>query len=1255
MVCELRVPGKHPAPFSLLVITLFVLLPLYTAATTQDDQYSAQKRAEFDRNLDLYRQVIVDHPDIMDLLDRAGSQRLSDGEIDNLLIRLPQSPLDIFEMHWFLAHHEVAVPKYIGELDERWQRFHPQYPIRLLGNSTTDAPDMLSQFLAPIVPMAPVVSTNRDEAYTYPTPPTEYQGEVQLFVNRNNTQQLVDSGNTWRACGANPNGTQDIYATTDGGVTWNNNCAPDAAAYTGLSCGGTHYGSDPAIAWDTSGNAYLNYMMICGSNAAMVVAKSTDAGTSWNPLGVLTGYANLNDKNMYVIDNTSTSPYVNRHYSCWDLNNDERIAYSSNGGASWTLVNTPSGAKTVDIGCDMAVRDDGHVYLNWDGLTCGANCTANDTYFSRSTNGGVNWSAAVTVAANKNMIGFSAQTQPPAADQRGIAGFGNIDIDNNPASACYHTLYIAYTDMPASGSSRTPANVYLKRSTDEGATWSSAVQINDDAVGTASTTTQFNVWIAVDQTDGSVIAGWQDSRNFSSNNRRVETYAARSINCGVSFESNIKVSAASTEFNNNSITYTDENSTDNTGANGNNFGEYMGVDAHNRIAYTSWSDTRQFYPTNTGTQKENLAFASLTFCSAPTSLAAPTATPTCIGGNPKVDLSWSAPSWGTNATGGTYSVERATSIGGPYSTIVSGLSGTTYTDSTVASSTTYFYRIVATNNCPGTALTPMSSTSASTSATACPKVEYSSFGTLTQVCGDGDAYVEPGEKWNVTVTLANTGSSTANNTHATLAVNAGSSVSATITGNPGSYGGIAAGSNGSATYVFEVDSGATCVNNLTFDLTSISSDEGSYSNATAAFVISVGQLNIETGTQSTSPLTANNSANTTTFTPAFSIPSPDSASLTYTLAYNKSSAPVDLVLQPSSQDARIRRGSGTTNFGSETTMIVGATGTTTATINRALVQFDLSSIPAGSTINSADLELYATAKDTSADNVTENIQRITASWTEGGATWNNMNANFDAAVSGTFSPGTTTGVFKTSTSLVSLVQAWVNGTYSNYGMMIKDPTESTANTAWTYATKENATTANRPILRINYTAPAITDPTTNTKVELIRPSGPDVLLKDFGVANATPYDILSSYVGAGTYSLRLTENNGGTATITGGVMSVSKILCNVSSCSAPPAEVSGGSWSGTKDTWSWSTEANSTSYRVYRGAPSDLPGLLDSTVDSCKRYDGAAINTSNILTETPAAGSFYWYVVVGVNSAGEGSAGNATSGARVINSSGTCP
>lgn len=117
---------------------------------------------------------------------------------------------------------------------------------------------------------------------------------------------------------------------------------------------------------------------------------------------------------------------------------------------------------------------------------------------------------------------------------------------------------------------------------------------------------------------------------------------------------------------------------------------------------------------------------------------------------------------------------------------------------------------------------------------------------------------------------------------------------------------------------------------------------------------------------------------------------------------------------------------------------------------------------------------------------------------------------------------------------------------------------------------------------------------------------------------------------------------------------------NATSCPAPPETAPGGSastaltWPG-KSSMSWPMNLQATSYTLYRGMPADLPNLLDAQVDSCRRYLGSATTASISEDPSAVAGRFYWYLVTGSNANGEGSAGDATSGPRVVNASGTCP
>jgi fibronectin type 3 domain-containing protein len=83
--------------------------------------------------------------------------------------------------------------------------------------------------------------------------------------------------------------------------------------------------------------------------------------------------------------------------------------------------------------------------------------------------------------------------------------------------------------------------------------------------------------------------------------------------------------------------------------------------------------------------------ATVTTPAAPVAPASPTnlgATP----GNAQVSLSWTASSGASS-----YTVKRGTASGGPYAAVATGLTATSFTDTTVVNGTTYFYVVTATN------------------------------------------------------------------------------------------------------------------------------------------------------------------------------------------------------------------------------------------------------------------------------------------------------------------------------------------------------------------------------------------------------------------------------------------------------------------------------------------------------------------------------------------------------------------------------
>ena len=131
---------------------------------------------------------------------------------------------------------------------------------------------------------------------------------------------------------------------------------------------------------------------------------------------------------------------------------------------------------------------------------------------------------------------------------------------------------------------------------------------------------------------------------------------------------------------------------------------------------------------------------------------------------------------------------------------------------------------------------------------------------------------------------------------------------------------------------------------------------------------------------------------------------------------------------------------------------------------RSFVEFDVSSIPAGSTVNTATLTLCATKVPSSTRTI--DLHRITASWVETTLTWNNQPTVAASVTDSATTPGSPACM---TWDVAADVQAWVDGT-ANEGWRAKDSVESQGTKYITeFATRENGTPADRPILDVNYT------------------------------------------------------------------------------------------------------------------------------------------------------------------------------------------
>ncbi len=180
-------------------------------------------------------------------------------------------------------------------------------------------------------------------------------------------------------------------------------------------------------------------------------------------------------------------------------------------------------------------------------------------------------------------------------------------------------------------------------------------------------------------------------------------------------------------------------------------------------------------------------------------------------------------------------------------------------------------------------------------------------------------------------------------------------------------------------------------------------------------------------------------------------------------------------------DTYMAQWSPTSGLDGESSLQTIANGTS---LQRALIQFDLSSIAASAACVSAALSLRAIVLDGAGAGAAHSVYPVYRPWTETGACWNYYagtsvwgtagcadTVNDRAATAcGTFNAPATAPNTVTCNLNTDTVQSWF-GSNTNHGLLIKADSE----TAWDrvcYASSDNGTAADRPQLVVEWTESA---------------------------------------------------------------------------------------------------------------------------------------------------------------------------------------
>ncbi len=141
---------------------------------------------------------------------------------------------------------------------------------------------------------------------------------------------------------------------------------------------------------------------------------------------------------------------------------------------------------------------------------------------------------------------------------------------------------------------------------------------------------------------------------------------------------------------------------------------------------------------------------------------------------------------------------------------------------------------------------------------------------------------------------------------------------------------------------------------------------------------------------------------------------------------------------------------------------------------RSLVRFDLSAVPRSTSITNARLYVYLIEScDMGNRTHTVKTSRITGDWSEGGVAWSNKPGTGTEYGSATIS-SRSWGWY--SFDVTQLVRGWLNGSFTNYGVMLRGPESSGDSSASLgFATREYGGDE-VPYLSITYAGLAASEP-----------------------------------------------------------------------------------------------------------------------------------------------------------------------------------
>lgn len=369
---------------------------------------------------------------------------------------------------------------------------------------------------------------------------------------------------------------------------------------------GTHrLCGDPSVAFDSQARLFWTYLGCIGANGIDVfvvqVNPTTGAfiGTPVNATaaaGVPGSAGNGNDKQWIAVNRWAGSPFQDRIYVVWTNflpggGTALQTSFSADQGATWSAAVTRSvAAEGFPWPSHNAVAANGDVYVAYHSQPTFSQLNPNGTtgqiIVLRSTDGGVTYTKTTAFTGGNADITFNRRT-PPATrllnqNQSWTQGSAQPWVLPDPLNT--NNVYVVAVDDPtntAHGGTNDDMNVYIVRSTNQGATWSAPIRV-DQGPGTNHA---FFPTATIDDQTACIVVNWYDTREGLTNaggNFLLDVFQRVSNDGGLTFGSESQI--------NDLVFDPDLGAPDRFPPSGTlRIGEYIGVAVSNGVAHSVWT------------------------------------------------------------------------------------------------------------------------------------------------------------------------------------------------------------------------------------------------------------------------------------------------------------------------------------------------------------------------------------------------------------------------------------------------------------------------------------------------------------------------------------------------------------------------------------------------------------------------------------------------------------------------------------------